>query len=135
MRSVGVSLGVTGPPSFADRAQRTAHRMMWRYTDQPVGWETQVCFEPGVIVTAQQRWLLFSAQIGGIRLLDAVVGTAASVGQHPDERRRRRGPPVWREPVASVAACSAPRFVRDRRYLRRPRAGRRTKHFPRREHV
>jgi len=110
MRSVGVSLGVTGPPSFADRAQRTAHRMMWRYTDQPVGWETQVRFEPGVIVTAQQRWLVFSAQIGGIRLLDAVVGTAASVGNiltsaegdadlrfgvnlsHPWRRAQRRGP-------------------------------------------
>jgi len=109
-RSVGVTVGVTGPPSLADRAQHRAHRVMRRYTAQPVGWETQVRFEPGIIVTARQHWLLFSGRAGGVRLLDAVMDAGAALGNvltnadagaqlragvnlsHPWHRARRRGP-------------------------------------------
>jgi lipid A 3-O-deacylase len=110
VRSIGVSLGVTGPPSLADDAQRRAHRLMWRYASVPVGWETQVRFEPGVIVSAHQRWLLFSGGIGRMRLIDAIVGAGGAIGNvttqaqgeadlrvganlsHPWRRARRRGP-------------------------------------------
>ena len=109
-RSLGVTLGVTGPPSLAEQAQRSAHRIMWRYTSQPVGWDTQIRFEPGIIVTARQQWMPFSASMGGVRLLDAVVDVGGSVGNvitnaeggaelravvnlsHPWRRARRRGP-------------------------------------------
>ena len=109
MRSVGVTLGVTGPPSLAERAQERAHAMMWRYTSPPKGWETQVRFEPGIIVNARQRWLLFSARARGVRFMDAIVGAGGSVGNivtgaeatgalrfgvnlsHPWRRARRRG--------------------------------------------
>lgn len=110
VRTLGLTLGVTGPPSFADRAQREAHRAMGAFTTVPVGWETQVRFEPGVVVTADQQWLLFSGVIRGVRLIDATVGAGASVGNivtnaeargdirvginmsHPWRRSRRRGP-------------------------------------------
>jgi hypothetical protein len=110
IRAIGLTLGVTGPPSLADQTQRAAHRRMLRHTTVPVGWETQVRFEPGVILSAHQRWLLVSARANGIRLLDASVGAGASVGNiltnaeargdlraginlsHPWRRARRRGP-------------------------------------------
>jgi lipid A 3-O-deacylase len=110
MRSFGLTLGVTGPPSLADQAQRKAHELMSRYTSVPVGWDTQVRFEPGVIVDARQRWLLFSGTVRGVRLVDAVVGVGASLGNvltnaeagadlrmginmsHPWRRTRNRGP-------------------------------------------
>jgi hypothetical protein len=110
VRSAGITLGVTGPPSFADRAQRRAHGMMRGFTTVPVGWDTQVRFEPGVIATAQQRWLLFSGRVRGVRFLDGVVGAGGSVGNiathaqvsaalraginlsHPWRRAERRGP-------------------------------------------
>jgi lipid A 3-O-deacylase len=110
MRSLGLTLGVTGPPSLADQAQRRAHEMMWRYTELPVGWKTQIRFEPGIIVSAKQQWLLFSGSIKGVRLIDAMVNAGASLGNivtsaeagaklraginlsHPWRRTRRRGP-------------------------------------------
>jgi lipid A 3-O-deacylase len=110
MRALGLPLGVTGPPSLADRAQERAHSLMWRYASEPVGWDTQVRFEPGVILDARQRWLLFSGTVRGVRLIDAIVGAGASLGNvvtqaeagadlrvginmsHPWRRARRRGP-------------------------------------------
>lgn len=110
VRSFGLTLGVTGPPSMADQAQRKAHEIMRRYTSLPVGWDTQVRFEPGVIVEARQQWLLFSGVVKGVRLIDAIVGAGASLGNvvtnaeagadlrmginmsHPFRRRRSRGP-------------------------------------------
>lgn len=109
IRALGVTLGVTGPPSLADRAQIKAHELMWRYTSVPVGWETQIRFEPGVIVSANQRWLLFSGTVRGVRLIDGIVSAGASAGNiltnaeasadlragvnlsHPWRRARRRG--------------------------------------------
>ena len=110
IRSIGLTLGVTGPPSLAERAQQRAHEIMWRYTSPPLGWDTQVRFEPGVILSARQRWLLFSGSVRGVRFMDAIVGAGASVGNivtnaeasadvrfgvnlsHPWRRARRRGP-------------------------------------------
>lgn len=110
VRSLGVTLGVTGPPSFADQAQREAHRLMARYTSTPIGWETQLRFEPGIILSASQQWMLFTAKVKRVRLMDASVGLGASAGNiltnaeangriraginlsHPWRRDRRRGP-------------------------------------------
>ena len=80
VRSFGLTLGVTGPPSMADQAQRKAHEIMRRYTSLPVGWDTQVRFEPGIIVDARQQWLLFSGVVNGVRFIDAIVGAGASLG-------------------------------------------------------
>lgn len=109
-REVGLTLGVTGPPSMADETQREAHERMGKYGKVPIGWETQLRFEPGVILHARQRWMLFSGRVRGVRLWDAVVGAGASVGNittnaeatgdfrigvnlsHPWRRARHRGP-------------------------------------------
>src|SRR4051794_13024363 len=80
IRSFGLTLGVTGPPSRADDVQRKAHEIMRRYTSVPVGWETQVRFEPGVIARVNQRWLLFSGTIRGVRLIDAIASAGVSAG-------------------------------------------------------
>ena len=110
MRSLGLTLGVTGPQSLADQTQRKAHEIMRRYTTIPVGWETQVRFEPGIVVDARQQWLLFSGTVRGVRLIDAIAGAGASLGNvrtsadagaelrmginmsHPFRRSRSRGP-------------------------------------------
>ena len=109
VRTYGLTLGVTGPPSLAADAQRKAHEILWRYTSLPVGWETQVRFEPGVMLSANQRWLLFSGVVRGVRFLDASVNAGGSVGNiltnaeagadlraginlsHPWRRAKRRG--------------------------------------------
>jgi lipid A 3-O-deacylase len=110
IRELGATVGVTGPPALADQAHREAHEIMREHTAIPVGWNTQLRFEPGVILTARQRWLLFSGRVGGVRLIDAIVGAAASAGNvltnvesagdvrlginlsHPWRRARHRGP-------------------------------------------
>jgi hypothetical protein len=117
IRTLGLTLGVTGPPSLADRAQEQAHAVMWRYARQPLGWETQIRFEPGVILSARQAWEVFAIRIGPVRLIDATVNAGASAGNiltnveaggdlraginlsHPWRRSRRRGPA---EIVASI---------------------------------
>jgi hypothetical protein len=71
--------------------------------------ETQVRFEPGIIVAARQEWMLLDAKVNGVRLLDASVNAGASAGNvltnaeaggriraginlsHPWRRRRHRG--------------------------------------------
>lgn len=148
VRSLGLTLGVTGPPSFADQAQRKAHKIMWRYTSPPVGWDTQVRFEPGVIVDARQRWLLFSGIVRGVRLIDAIVGAGASLGNvvtkaeagadvrvginmsHPWRRTRRRGPVellgvlgVRGQAVAHSIFLDGNTFHPDRRVTRVPGVG------------
>ncbi|HEX6047889.1 MAG TPA: lipid A deacylase LpxR family protein [Gemmatimonadaceae bacterium] len=117
VRELGLTLGVTGPPSLADQVHRKAHELVQARPEMPLGWETQVRFEPGLIVNARQRWLVFSGVIGGVRLLDATVGAGASLGNvltnaeasadiraglnlsHPWRRARSRGPG---ELVASI---------------------------------
>ena len=53
MRTVSLQLGVTGPPAFGEIAQRTAHRLSGVYVQDPIGWDTQVGFEPGIMVTGR----------------------------------------------------------------------------------
>jgi len=147
-REFGLALGVTGPPSLAERAQRRAHELMRRYTSIPVGWETQVRFEPGVILRARQRWLLFSGRVHRVRLIDAVVGAGASAGNiltsaeasadlraginlsHPWRRARRRGPfelvgtiGVRGQAVARNIFLDGNTFHPDRRVKRVPAVG------------
>jgi hypothetical protein len=82
---------------------------MGRYTSMPVGWETQLRFEPGVIVTARQHWMLLTGGVKGVRLFDASVDLGAAAGNiltnaeaggriraginlsHPWRRDRHRG--------------------------------------------
>lgn len=61
LRTVELTLGVTGPPAGGELAQSIAHRFNRRYTYPATGWETQVGFEPGIIVGMRQTWLAVRA--------------------------------------------------------------------------
>ena len=53
LTALSVKAGVTGPPSFAEQLQVTFHEM-FPTVIVPPGWNNQVKFEPGLIVTASR---------------------------------------------------------------------------------
>ncbi len=50
-----VTLGVVGPEALGEQTQKLIHKHL---TDSaiPQGWDNQIGFEPGVILSAQRRW-------------------------------------------------------------------------------
>lgn len=56
-RSIGISLGVIGPQSLAEQVQ-TAFHSLFPWYRHPNGWEKQLSFEPGVVVSAARRYLV-----------------------------------------------------------------------------
>jgi hypothetical protein len=78
-RTLDVAIGVTGPPSMAELSQTLAHALSGVYTEPPKGWETQVGFEPGVIVGAEESRLL-TARIGGKRVFDVAPYAGVMLG-------------------------------------------------------
>lgn len=78
LRSLSVSLGVTGPPAGGELAQSVAHRI--GFNEQATGWETQVGFEPGVVAEFRQEWLALAAGGGTGAGLDLAPAFAASLG-------------------------------------------------------
>lgn len=80
LRAVGLTLGVTGPPALGEFTQRTAHALSGVYSRDPIGWDTQIAFEPGVIVTAREaRRLVARSALRGL-MADIVPHVAASAG-------------------------------------------------------
>lgn len=80
LRTVGLSLGVTGGPALGKLSQSIAHRISAQYTTKATGWETQVGFEPGVLLTARQQWLPLRIAPGGRGLLDIAPSVGGSLG-------------------------------------------------------
>lgn len=113
LRTVGVSLGVTGAPALGRLSQSIAHRISAQYTTRATGWETQVGAEPGVLLTARQQWLVARLAPGGRGILDVSPSVGASLGNirtagdvggkvrlgvnmsHPWDPRAWRGRPDW----------------------------------------
>jgi lipid A 3-O-deacylase len=103
--SVSLSIGVTGPPAGGAMAQDVAHRI--GFNEQATGWETQIGFEPGIVLEYRRQDLLVrrtiasdfafdlspdvSVALGSIRTNAAVGGTARLGRQlsHPWH------PPSW----------------------------------------
>jgi lipid A 3-O-deacylase len=80
LRTVGLHLGVTGPAAFGEFAQRTAHKLTGVYSHDPIGWDTQIGFEPGVILSAGDT-RRFAARTGsGTVVADFVPHVGASLG-------------------------------------------------------
>ncbi len=95
LHSTTLSVGVTGPPAGGALAQDIAHRI--GFNEQASGWETQIGFEPGVILAYQRQDLLarrafsrdfgfdftphWSLALGNIRT-HAAVGASARFGKH-----------------------------------------------------
>ena len=80
LRTVGVELGVTGPPAFGEFAQRTAHKLSGVYSREPIGWNTQIAFEPGVVLTASNTRRFAARTASGNVVADFAPHVAASLG-------------------------------------------------------
>jgi lipid A 3-O-deacylase len=80
LRTVGLHLGVTGPAAFGEVAQRTAHKLTGVYSRDPIGWDTQIGFEPGVMLSARDTWRFAAHASGGSVVADFVPHIGASLG-------------------------------------------------------
>ena len=80
LRTVGLELGVIGPPAFGEFAQRTAHKLSGVYSREPVGWNTQIGFEPGVVLTARNTRRFAAQTSSGNVVADFAPHVGASVG-------------------------------------------------------
>ena len=81
LTSLSVKLGITGPPSLAQQLQVTFHEMVPSYVIPP-GWNNQLRFEPGLIVTVSRKNFTElragPASIGVIRSGSASLGNILS---------------------------------------------------------
>jgi len=80
LRTVSLQLGVTGPPAFGEFAQKTAHKLTGVYSRDPVGWDTQIAFEPGVLLSAQQSARFVGRTSSGNAVIDLTPHVGASIG-------------------------------------------------------
>ena len=80
LRTVGLELGVTGGPAFGEFAQRTAHKLTGVYSREPVGWDTQIGFEPGVVLTARNTHRFTARTASGNAIADFVPHIGVSLG-------------------------------------------------------
>jgi hypothetical protein len=80
MRAVGLHLGVTGPAAFGEFAQKTAHKLTGVYSRDPVGWDTQIGFEPGIMLSARNVQRFAGRTSSGSAVIDFMPEIGASVG-------------------------------------------------------
>jgi hypothetical protein len=80
LRTVGIELGVTGPPAAGEFAQRTAHKLTGVYSREPVGWNTQIGFELGVVLTGKDTWRFAARSASGNVYADFTPHVGASLG-------------------------------------------------------
>lgn len=113
LRTYTLNLGVTGPPALGRFTQSIAHTLAARYTTKAEGWETQVGFEPAVLVGMRQSVLAARWAPGGHGVFDVAPSVGASLGNvrtsadvgarvrvganlsHPWDPRAWRGRPAW----------------------------------------
>ena len=78
MENFEINLGVVGPDSFADDAQKLIHR--WRFPeDIPQGWSHQVDNEPGLLLKYARLWRL-SPTAGTADYFDVIPRAGAELG-------------------------------------------------------
>jgi lipid A 3-O-deacylase len=84
MDQIQLTLGVIGPLSLAEPAQKLVHRI----TDapEPKGWDTQLHNEPGVVLTYQRSWRQETFQQSGFQVdvTPHVGGAAGNVSTYLD---------------------------------------------------
>jgi hypothetical protein len=78
LHSTSLSVGVTGPPAGGALAQRIAHRI--GFNEPATGWETQVGFEPGVIVEYRRSELMVRRGTSRGLAFDVAPDAALSLG-------------------------------------------------------
>lgn len=117
LHATSLSIGVTGPPAGGALAQDIAHRI--GFNEQATGWETQIGFEPGVILGYERQDVLvrrhlardvafdvsplMGVALGNIRT-HAVAGATMRFGQHLSHPWHA---PAWRGRAASEWWLSA----------------------------
>ncbi len=76
--SVELSLGVVGPASYAEEAQKIVHEIVG--SPEPRGWDSQLENEPAILLTWQRQWRqALAADIGGFSL-DVTPHVGGAVG-------------------------------------------------------
>lgn len=77
LASLSVKVGVTGPPSLAQQLQVSFHQLVPTYMIPP-GWNDQLKFEPGVIVTGTKK--KFIERRAGSASIGVITSGSASLG-------------------------------------------------------
>lgn len=77
-RSLAVEVGVTGPPSLAEEVQTAYHALAGYW--EPLGWQGQLAFEPGVVARYEESRLLVDAAAGGVRFATVAPHWRVSAG-------------------------------------------------------
>lgn len=74
----GVTFGWTGEPSGAEAVQTSFHELIHRHV--PVGWDSQIPFEPGIALDYEYRRLLADVVAGETRLFTLAPRAGAVLG-------------------------------------------------------
>ncbi|HEX8244521.1 MAG TPA: lipid A deacylase LpxR family protein [Longimicrobium sp.] len=77
-RSVGVEVGVTGPPSLGQAIHTGWHRLTGFRT--PEGWNHQLRFQPGIVLRYDESRLLADLRAGGVRVATLAPEWGADAG-------------------------------------------------------
>lgn len=78
LHSTSLAIGVTGPPAGGALAQEIAHRI--GFNEQATGWETQIEFEPGVVLGYQRTELMLRRGTGRGWSFDMAPDVGFSLG-------------------------------------------------------
>jgi len=73
-----VTMGIVGPSSLAKDTQRIVHR--WLENENPKGWDNQLRNEPGLLISWQRNWRLFSTGNGKGLGFDFIPHIGGAVG-------------------------------------------------------
>jgi len=114
------TLGVVGPEAFGEQIQKFVHEKL---TDSPIpqGWDNQLKFEPGAIISWRRRWPAFyAANMGDFRLrfepdvnislgnVYTYMGTGGVVTFGPYEGRMQDTPPRVRPGMPGTGFFDTP---------------------------
>ena len=91
LHATSLSVGVTGPPAGGALAQDVAHRI--GFNEQASGWDTQIGFEPGVILDYERRHLLVRHELKGDFAFDIAPLAGVALG---NIRTKVVGGATWR---------------------------------------
>jgi len=80
LRTTTATIGVSGPPSLGHAMQSLFHTINRRYTREANGWETQVPFEPGIMLGHRIDALALRVGSPHDGVLDLVTSAGAAIG-------------------------------------------------------
>jgi hypothetical protein len=97
MDQLQLTLGVVGPASLAEPAQKFIHKLI--DSPKPLGWDTQLHNEPGLVLTYQRSWRhdLIGGDGFGIDMMPHVGGALGNVSTYADTGLMFRA--GWRLPA------------------------------------